>query len=265
MANFDILKVRHSFNAGDLITILPGIQHLYKTKNIKTVFMQRLSFPAFYYHGAEHPVKNEGEQVCMNEGMWNMMLPLLKSQEYIEDAFIWEGQSFGLDFDLSRDRKLIPMPNGSIHHWPWFLMPDLSCDLGIPWINCNTVANNSIIVNFTERYRNPHLSYYFLKDYDVKFVGTDKECDLFCKQNNLSLEYIQICDFKELAEVIKGAKLFIGNQSFCWHLADAMKVKRILEVCTAFPNTFPTGANGYAVIYQDAMELLVKENYEAKF
>ncbi len=251
-----ILKIRHSFNPGDLITILPGLQHLYKTQNTKTVFMQRLNLPAFYYQGADHPTTFQGEQVCMNVDMWDMMIPLLKSQKYIEDAVIWEGQEFNLDFDLSRDRKLIPMPNGSIHHWPWFLMPDLACDLSEGWIKCNSVSNDSIIVNFTQRYRNPHLSYYFLKNYDVKFVGTNEEHALFCKQNNLSLEHLQVNDFKELAEIIKGAGLFIGNQSFCWHLADAMKVNRILEVCPAFPNTFPTGRNGHAVLYQEAMELL---------
>lgn len=257
MADYRILKIRHSWNPGDLITILPGLQHLYKTQNTRTVFMQRLNFPAFYYQNATHPTKFEGEQVCMNQSMWDMMLPLLKSQEYIEDAFVWEGQEFNLDFDLSRDRTLIPIPNGSIHHWPWFIMPDLACDLSKEWVKCNKVSNNNIIVNFTQRYRNPHLSYYFLKGYDVKFVGTEEEHELFCKQNNLSLEHLKVNDFKELAEIIKGARLFIGNQSFCWHLADAMKVNRIVEICPSFPNTFPTGANGHAVLYQDAMELLV--------
>lgn len=257
-----VFRVKHSFNAGDLITVLPGLQHLYRTKGIKTVFMQRLGLPAFYYNGATHPTKEGDQQVCMNKTMWAMMQPLLNNQDYIEDAIEWQGQKVDIDFDIVRDRTFIPMPNGSIHHWPFFVFPELSCNPAEQWIKkCNTVTNG-IIINFTERYRNPYLSYYFLKDYNnVRFTGTESEHADFCKSWNLDIPLINIKDFKELADTIAGAKLFIGNQSFCWHLADAMKVNRILEVCTAFPNTFPTGANGAVVLYQEALEVLVAQKY----
>jgi len=59
------------------------------------------------------------------------------------------------------------------------------------------------------------------------------------------LIYRPIDDFLEMAQVIKGSKLFIGNQSSPFALAEIMKVPRCLEVCPTAHNVIPTGANGY--------------------
>ena len=63
----------------------------------------------------------------------------------------------------------------------------------------------------------------------------------------------------ELAQAINECHVFIGNQSFCWHLADAMKKNRILEICNAFPNTWPTSSNGYCFTRQQALEFYVNK------
>jgi hypothetical protein len=257
------LRIKHTYNSGDLITILVGLKHLYETTGKKSIIMQVLGFKAFYYDGCIHSVKNEqGEDVTMNQKMWDMLVPLLEEQSYIESVEVWRGQPYDISFDETRDRRSIPMPAGSIHHWPFFLVPELQCDLSDAWISCaayETCYEGKIIVNRTERYRNPYMNYFFLKQYekDVVFAGTKKEYELFCSEYDLNIQYLEVDDFYELAAFLNACKLFIGNQSFCWHLADSMKITRILEVCSQFPNTFPTGANGYAVIYQQALELYV--------
>lgn len=267
------IKVKHSFNSGDLITVLPGLQHLYKTTNRKTIIYQVLDFPAYYYDGAQHPVKDEtGQQVCMNKSMFEMMKPLLEAQDYIESFEVWQGEQVDINFDATRDSRAIPMPNGDIHFWPFFVAPDLQCDLSEEWIRTmfgyysgveiimekSKYEIDGIVINRTSRYTNPYISYHFLKKYSVHFIGTKDEYEDFCSSYKVVNAIFLKCDnLLDAARFIKHSKLFIGNQSLCWHLADAMKVPRLLEVCSVFPNTFPTGANGYAFLKQECLEFYV--------
>lgn len=255
----DLFTLKHSFNSGDLIILLPGIKNLYELTGKKTIVYQRLNFPAYYYDGAVHPIEHEGNPVCMNQAIYDMLKPLIEAQEYVESFNIWNGEDVEFDIDLTRDSKSIPMPAGLIHHWAWALVPAMACDLSKSWLNNNTIKNygyGNIIINRTERYTNPYISYFFLKDYEkeIVFSGTEQEHDKFCKQNNLQIPRLEINNFLELSHVIATCKFFIGNQSLHWHLADSQKVKRILELCPQFPNTFPTGANGYSFYHQKTLQ-----------
>lgn len=257
----DFLTYKHSFNAGDLITALPGIQKLYKEKGKKAIIYQRLDMPAYYFDDANHPVKTDGRQVCMNETVFNMMKPLLESQEYIESFEIWQGEKVVYDFDLTRHNSQIPIPAGDIHAWVTLTFPTLQCDLSEPWLSVKTIPNNLILINRTRRYNNPYIDYFFLKNHSDKiaFIGLPDEYSVFCQQFNLVVPYIQVKDFYELAQVIAGCRFIVCNQSLAYHLADAMKTPRILEVCNAFPNCFPTGADGHAFITQNWLEFLFEK------
>lgn len=260
-----IIRVKHSFNAGDLITILPGMQNLYKTKGIKFIIYQRLGLKAYYYEGATSPIVNDdNEMVCMNEDMFQRLHPLIALQEYIESFEIWAGQEYDWDIDLSRDSKWIPMPSGHIHHWAWALCPELSCDLSVKWVHVEpelTICADKIIVNRTHRYNNPYITYFFLKEHQDKiaFAGTKDEHEKFCSDFNLNIPLILTHNFLVLAQHIQSCKGFIGCQSFLWHLADAMKVLRILELCPVFPNTFPTGSGGHGFYHQKSLEFYFKQ------
>jgi len=253
------ITAKNSFNSGDLITMLPGFKKLYLETGKKTTIYQRLDMPAYYYDDANHPVKDEkGVQVCMNEATFLMMKPLLESQEYVGSYEIWQGEKVDFDFDLTRHSSQIPLPGGDIHAWATLIFPQLECDLSQPWIDVpHTSIGNRILINRTGRYNNPYIDYHFLKEIDSKnlaFIGTKSEQDKFCEDWGLKITRIDTGDFRLLAMAIKSCRFFIGNQSLCWHISDAMKQKRILEVCTAYPNSFPTGKNGHAFIAQGALE-----------
>lgn len=253
----DFFTLKHSFNSGDLIILLPGLKHLYELTGKKTIVYQRRNFPAYYYDGAVHPTEHDGKPVCMNQQGFDMIKPLIESQEYIESFQVWEGQEVEFDIDLTRDSKSIPMPSGLIHHWAWALAPAMACDLSIAWLNVEPQKfGGKVIINRTERYINPYISYFFLKDYEkeIVFSGTEREHENFCKQNNLQIPRLIVKDFLELAQVIKTCRFGVFNQSLNFHLADAQKVPRILELCPQFPNTFPTGANGYAFYHQKTLQ-----------
>lgn len=281
----NFFTVKHSFNAGDLIVLLSGIRHLYEDTGKKTRVYQRLNLGAFYYEGAVHPIESEGKPVCMNQQIFDMMKPLIESQEYIESFQVWQGEEVEFDIDLTRDSKWIPMPSGLIHHWAWALVPAMACDLSKNWLSVTPkketenwdinfgekkyipgLLKEYIIINKTERYFNPYISYFFLKPHEDKiiFSGTEHEHEIFCKNNNLQIPRLVVKDFLELAQAIASCKFFIGNQSLNWHLADSQHRQRILELCPQFPNTFPTGTNGYAFYHQKSLqyyfEKLMNEN-----
>jgi hypothetical protein len=290
----DFITFKHSFNPGDLITVLPGIKHICEKNNTKAIIYQRLGLLADYGHSNAHPTKDEdGREVCMNKRVFNLMQPLIQAQSYVESFEVWEGQEVQFDYDKTRQNSQMPLPGGSIHKWPSLIYPQLECELSGKWIEvesaklqktpaghfdsgcvsisdgiwtdniCSEVTcSGNILINRTSRYNNPYITYHFLKEYTnrIIFLGSKEECDSFCKEWGLgcdSWNYIYRLNansFYQLAQAIKHCKLFIGNQSFCWHVADAMKVPRILEVCAQFPNTFPTGENGYSFITQEALE-----------
>lgn len=252
--NTNNFSVKHPYNLGDMITILPGLQHLYKHTGKKTVIYQQIDLPAVYLDDKDHPIKNkDGVMVTMNKETFNRLVPLLINQEYIESFREWRGEEVDFDMAETRDRGLVPIPHGIIHTWPFMVFPDLQCSLSERWIDpCGILPRKKIIINRTQRHYNPHINYGFLHEYadDCGFVGTKEEYDFFATTFHLSIEHIEVSHFKELAQVIYGSELFIGNQSFCWHLADAMKTTRLLEISPQYPNVFPAGEGGWGFLYQ---------------
>jgi hypothetical protein len=263
-----MIKFKTSSPAGDLMSMLPGIKKLCEDKNQRAIIYQRLDVAGIGYEGAIHPFKNEiGDEVMMNEYMLNMLKPLLESQDYIEKFEIYTGQEYDIDLDKVRMQVFTNQPLGSINRWIFYVYPQMTCDLSESWIKSLTFStraetiefSNKLIVNFTFRYRNTIIDYNFLKRYQDKvvFVGLKEERDFFCKQWGLELKYIEIDDFGELASIFAMAKGFLGNQSFCYQLAEGLKIPRILELSPVIPNVIPTGENAYDFYHQQAVEYYV--------
>ena len=260
------ISVKHSYNAGDLIALMPGLKQLWKNFGKKVTIYQVLDLPAFYYQGAVSPtIDDTGQHVCMNRDMFDRLKPLIEYQEYIDSFEVFRGQHIDFNIDLTRDSRMIPMPAGLIHHYAFSVFPEMSCDLSKPWIEvpqANT-QREKILINRTQRYNNAYINYFFLKKYDdnLVFIGTKGEKETFEKSFDLKVQYLEAKNFLELATLMKCYKIGLYNQSFLWHLADAMKLPRILELCQQFPNTFPTGANGYAFYHQTALEYFAHKHF----
>ena len=111
------------------------------------------------------------------------------------------------------------------------------------------------------RRQNQFIDYSFLKSYkNIIFIGLENEFnDLKKKISNL--EYYNSKDFLELSAIIKNAKLFIGNLSFGYALAEGLKVPRLLESGPNFPFVYPNGENAYDFYFQEHFENLVKRLY----
>ena len=60
----------------------------------------------------------------------------------------------------------------------------------------------------------------------------------------------------EVAQVIAGSKLFVGNQSLPFAIAEALKHPRVLEVSTEKPNCMPQGEGGWTELTTGRIEEL---------
>ena len=70
----------------------------------------------------------------------------------------------------------------------------------------------------------------------ASFVGTEKEWRDFCFSFG-NVARIPTKTMLDLARVIAGAKMFIGNQSAPAAIAEGLKKPLILETCLMMPNT----------------------------
>jgi len=259
VSNFITYKT--SSPAGDLISFLAGVKEMHRQTGKKGVIYQRLNMPGVSYKDSIHPFTNEeGEPVCMPKSMYLMLKPLLEIQLYIEGYLIYEGQKVDFDFDFIRLNRFTGQPNGSLNRWFNYCFPQMASDLSNRWLGkaipFNSTAKGKILINFTQRHRNHLISYQFLKKYQDKilFVGLAKERDIFCKQHDLDIAYYEIIDFLHLASIIDSCTFFMGNQSFCFQLAEALKAPRILETFPMMPNVIPIGENAFDFYEQAAVE-----------
>ena len=62
----------------------------------------------------------------------------------------------------------------------------------------------------------------------------------------------------DVAKAIAGCDLFVGNQSFAYSVAEALKKPRVLEVFYAKNNCQPHGPDGYTNINEDLIRRYVR-------
>lgn len=267
--------------AGDLIYMLPGIKNACERNEAKAAIYLWLDRPVKSYEGAAHPLNGVG----YSRLTYDMLKPLVESQPYVQSFEVWAGQEYKVDLDELRQKVIAPIPYGSITRWPFYAWPDMQCDLAKAWLNvqCYKIwepeltvthvvtgldftevinkCSGKIIINRTSRWRNPMIHYWFLREYKEQliFAGLPEEHAAFCKEWELEIPLLVVKDFMELAIALASCKYFIGNQSMCFALAEAMKIPRLLEVCPYAPNVIPCGEHGYDFLHQFSLEWMVKD------
>lgn len=266
MTNKEPIFAKHFCNPGDLVATLPSFKSFYLQNGKKIILAQQLNVKSEYYPGAVHPTTDEnGAMVCMNKGMFDFMRPLVVSQEYMADMQVYDGQApIYIDIDIIRKKIFVNLPHGDIQSWPFYAFPDLAYDLSEPWIDLPEKdipiipwVKDKILINFTERYRNGHIQYYFLRKYKNRlvFAGTEREHLLFCNAWSIDMPRLEVKDALELAYAIKYCKYLLCNQSLCWGISRAMKTPHVLEVCQYAQNCLPFHYKGsYGFLHQLGVE-----------
>ena len=258
----DTVIFKHSGNAGDIIAAMAGIRQICEKLGRKATLLLRLNTPAFYYSGApQHPVQDaRGQQVMLNRKQYDMLKPLLLAQDYVAGVGIYTGQKVMVDLDRIRGEVAVGMPNTQIQHWYGYAFPDMWTDTSEAWMGAPGMGGDSrkILINRTSRYVNENLDFHFLKAYadrgELLFTGLEVERDEFCERWGYSVELLKVGDFLDLAGHLAGARFVLCNQSFVYNLCEALKVPRVLEICTWAPNCTPTGAGAAAYMNQAGLE-----------
>lgn len=258
----DFIKVKCGCPAGDLISFLSGFKQLHRQTGKKIKIYHQLNVVTESYRGSGSAfIDEENNQVAFNKKAFDLMKPLLLRQEYVADYNIYAGEEVDFDMDKIRQEIFTNQPLGSLNRWFFYAFPEMANDLSKSWVRANPIVNNKIIINFTNRHRNPWVNYYFLKEYenDIMFTGLLEESHEFNKKWNLNINYLLVEDFNELAQAMAGCKFFMGNQSFCFQLAEALKIPRLLEIFPVLPNVIPVGENAYDAYHQSAIEYYFKK------
>jgi len=218
------LVFKHSGCMGDTIYSLPVIKYL--TKNHPaTLFLstQRLT------------KKDDGSPGGYNDDRINVIKPLLESQKFIKEVRKWHNEY--IDYDLDQFRDLFDTPsNICCWHAQVFNIPTSVCDE--KWLEVDPVPISDIVIAKTARYKNAEFPWRdIVKCYKdlISFVGFPHEHARFCKDFG-EVNFIPTDNLLSLAQIIAGCKLFIGNQSCPYAIAEGLKVNTILEIYNPLPD-----------------------------
>lgn len=214
---------RHAGKFGDIIYSLPVIRY-----NGGGVLFIECGAPYI-----SPPLTWEGVQA---------LAPLLKAQPYIEDVREWKGEKCDVNLNdmralAFREIKTNYSNASRVGLWQWYskafgvpetewLKPWLS--VGSPWSN-----RIGVVAHRCQRYTNAHFPWRKVMDkYRPEIIGSQDEAralgDLGAYRGTPSLF--------AAAQRIQGAKLFVGNQSVGYAIAEALKVPSVLEIWHNWPN-----------------------------
>lgn len=258
--------------AGDLLSCLPGLKQVSENTGNKWVIYQRINADygaSAAYPGAIYSIKDEsGTPVTMNIQVHRALYPLLLAQDYIEDFLIWDSEQTIFNLDELRERDST-MPYGNLNRYINYLWPDTATDLSKAWLTIPKLMDvrteGKILINRTERYNNMLISYRFLKNYGDKviFVGLPNEHEVFCAKHKLDIPRLDATDYLEIAIAMQSCKVYIGNQSSLFQVAEGIKIPRILEVCQSIPNVIGSGPGFYDFLKQPHLEYYVAKLFNA--
>ncbi|ROL60861.1 class I SAM-dependent methyltransferase, partial [Bacteroidetes/Chlorobi group bacterium ChocPot_Mid] len=207
------LTAHHSGAAGDIVYAIPTFKKL----GIKNIILD--------------PSKRYGPEMSfrpwLDEKICNSLKPFLESQGYnviiSKTDTVWD-----YDFDIFRNCGF----NMEVMHIALMQATAMEVDINLSeaWINIenpNPVAD--IVINWTPRWHNNNFNAWdhLLNDYSQKkiiYVGLKEDYDKFLSQYR-SLDFIKFQDTEniyDMARIIAGAKIFIGNQSLAYAIAEGL-------------------------------------------
>ena len=241
------LSFLHSGHLGDIIDSLALLKELSKTHKCKLFIESNKKLIS----STIHPAGN----VFLNESMINNFLPLLQSQNFISDVKMYNNEK--IDIDLNLFREIYTKMNMASTRW-YFHITGVHTDLSMPYlfVEPHKELKKKVVIIRSKRRNSRLIDYSFLKNYkNLLFIGLEDEFELLKKQIP-NLEFYNCKNFLEMAQIIKASKFFLGNITFGYCIAEAIKVPRLLE-CSHdgdLAAIHPNGKNSYEFFFQEHFE-----------
>ena len=232
------LKFKHSGASGDILYSMPAIKKACDLEGTDAILYININAPNLHSNPA---FKHAYGDVMLNDYAYKMLRPLLMEFDFITDVLPYRNQK--IDYDLDKFRSIgMNLAGYDIKRWYALAYPELTnVNYAERILHLDTAPCDYIVVNRTERYQNPNIDYRVLNDLKetIYFTGSTLEFTEFSKLVNC--KYLAVDSFLDLARVINNSKLFIGNQSMNFAIAETLKVRRALEICYYAPNVIPAG------------------------
>lgn len=236
----------HSGNLGDIIFSLPAVK--------------ALGGGNYYVSSAPNPKLPEiSRPRLMAKESVQQMVDFLKTQPYLKNVAVYNNES--IDIDL--DKWKLHAANGKHLILNYLELLSVKTDLSRPWLeNISPKYVNDIVIQYTGRWIKPvsRINWECLKRFEKKcvFIGYSEEHQNFLNSTGLSMERFPAKDILEIAQVIKGSRLFIGNQSLGFALAEGLKHPRIHEMNFSNPVNLPQSSNGFIFLNASLVEKLLQ-------
>ena len=171
----------------------------------------------------------------------SVIIPLLKSQAYIRKVEVGDGDH-SVDFSKFRKnhRGTQTLSYSQTSYYNEIESPPITFNSSESWIRVDPMKEmaGKVIIARSARYHNPTFPWKEIVGHygdRLIFVGLPAEHEVFCNQFG-SVKYHRTNDFLELARMISGAGIFIGNQSSPQSIAMGIGCQIIQEVCTWQPD-----------------------------
>ena len=237
----------HSGHLGDIVDSLAMIKEISKTHTCNLFIEENKKIDVKFN---KHPAGN----VFLNRKMVDMIMPLLKKQNFIKNASVYNNDNIDVDLNLFKELAM----NFNIDSVRWyFQVIGFQTDLSLPYLQTepHETIKNKVIIMRTVRRNNYFISYKFINKYkDLLFIGLEEEYRIL-KNEIPNLEFYDCTNFLEIAKIIKSSKFFLGNLSFGYSIAEGLKVPRLLECYPPeFPAMHPNGKNAYEFYFQQHFE-----------
>lgn len=233
----------HSGDYGDIIYALPTIRaagggELVLGPDLKLNFTTRT-------------------RLTLTNRLVDMLAPLLEAQSYVSGVTFAAKMPDSVTCDLNSFRyELLHLKytdgrlcNLAESHLAAQGLPYSACYE--PWLKIDAPAsesNGKVLIHRSERWLNPVFPWKDVLDVhgsNAVFVGLEHEWRAFTKLTGYKLPYRPTKDFLELAQLIAGCALFIGNQSAPYAIAEGLHKRSLLEVWPDGPNCLFPRKNAY--------------------
>ena len=258
------LKIKHSVHLGDIIYALPTIQRLlarYQHSDCE------LYFPCDKKTGLAPAMNHLGGAVMLNEAMIHFITPLLLRQRFIANTHYLPETDIPvecIDFDIIRSNAVNTSAGNIVDYYHKAFGVLNRSDT--PWLELGSSDDfretRDIIIGRSQRYLNDRINYEALQSHtgSKAFVGTQAEYAAFTQAfPGLTLEYLPAKSALEVAQLISRARVYVGNQSFFFAIAEALKAPRLLETFEPVPNVVPSGGVCGQFLTTRGLQLMLSE------
>lgn len=183
-----------------------------------------------------------------NQARLDALVPLMEAQPYLGKVVYGEPQEkLTHDFiDFRRGALTYSISLADIHA-TWV---GVTLNPYTPWLTVKPSAEmaGKVVVHKSPRYANPKFPWRALADkYGDRMVavGVTDELPLLMECLGRNIEFRPTTSYLELAELIAGCELFIGNQSSPCSIALGLGVPTVQETCLRQPDCIFAGANAF--------------------